>query len=120
MQDFMFYFDRLHICHLSPDMIESELLKSLDAKTWEVAAYVGSWVAGVSAGGNRKNHGKYSVALESFCRFDDPSIISIAGQHLESRTETVASQKHSRRIRDISSGWWTRTRTMMTINALWS
>lgn len=51
-QDFMKFFTQVEICHINPDSIGDEDLKNVKKK-WEMNAFEGEWVRGVTAGGCR-------------------------------------------------------------------
>lgn len=48
-RDFVQYFDRIEICNLSPDSLNSSGSK----KKWSMKTFEGEWTAGISAGGCR-------------------------------------------------------------------
>ncbi|XP_053677963.1 calpain-B-like [Anopheles nili] len=55
LSDFMAHFDRLEVCHLSPDMhsVEDETATPTPNRyRWEVSALDGQWISDTTAGGN--------------------------------------------------------------------
>uniref|UniRef100_A0A2M3ZFB5 Putative cytosolic ca2+-dependent cysteine protease calpain n=1 Tax=Anopheles braziliensis TaxID=58242 RepID=A0A2M3ZFB5_9DIPT len=94
--DFMKHFDRLEVCHLSPDQhsTEEESNVTPSAEQWQLHALDGQWIRDTTAGGNVANldtfpmNPQYTIHVQDLC---GKSSVVIALMQKHRRTEALDS-----------------------------
>lgn len=97
--DFIKNFDRLEICHMCPDSIDTEIANPCETKRFKMTTYDGEWRRGATAGGCRNY-------LDTFW-INPQYVVSVNETDFEQDTCTVIialMQKYRRSRKNIKTG----------------